>query len=139
MCSVVALSCEVWKGRGPIMSRPRIEMPDTLVTVAVPCPLEEALRLALREMILWMRELTGMSGHDAYVRIGIANHARLVPGPRRVTTFRPGCEKSPQQGVHQESGSLVEASRRLQFQRHLEQGRPLAGQRLRQRAPHLVR
>jgi acetamidase/formamidase len=89
MRSVVTLSCEVRKGRSPVMSWPRIETPDTLATVAVACPLEEALRLALREMILWLEELTGMSKRDAYVLIGIAGHAR--PGQAQISLYSMRC------------------------------------------------
>jgi amidase len=89
MRSVVTLSCEVIKGRSPIMTWPRIESNDMMVTVAVACPLEEALRLALRDMILWMEELTGMSKHDAYLLVGIAGHVR--PGQAQVPLFSMRC------------------------------------------------
>jgi amidase len=89
MRSVVTLTCDVIKGRSPVMSWPRIETPDTLVTLAVACPLEEALRLALREMILWVEELTGMSKTDAYLLIGMAGHAR--PGQVQVSLYSMRC------------------------------------------------
>jgi amidase len=89
MRSVVTLSCEVIKGRSPVMGWPRIETPDTLVTVAAARPLEEALRLALREMILWMEERTGMSRHDAYLLVGLAGHAR--PGQAQVGQYTFRC------------------------------------------------
>lgn len=90
MRSVITLSCEVIKGRSPVMSWPRIETPDLLVTVAVACPLEEALRLALRDMILWMEELTGMSKHDAYLLVGLVGHAR--PGQVQVSLYSMRCQ-----------------------------------------------
>lgn len=89
MRSVVTLSCDVIEGRSPVMSWPRIETPEALVTVAVASPLEEALRLALRDMILWMEELTGMSKHDAYLLVGIAGHAR--PGQAQVPLYSMRC------------------------------------------------
>lgn len=89
MRSVVTLSCDVIPGRSPVMSWPRIETPDMLVTVAVASPLEEALRLALRDMILWMEELTGMSKHDAYLLVGLAGHAR--PGQAQVSLYSMRC------------------------------------------------
>jgi amidase len=89
MRSVVTMSCEVVKGRSRVMSWPRIETPETLVTVAVASPLEEALRLALREMILWIEELTGMSKHEAYLLVGIAGHAR--PGQAQVSPYSMRC------------------------------------------------
>jgi amidase len=102
MRSVVTLSCEVIKGRSPVMTWPRIETPDTLVTVAVACPLEEALRLALRDMILWMEELTGMSKHDAYLLVGIAGHMR--PGQAQVPLFSMRC-LMPKQHLPKRLGS----------------------------------
>ena len=89
MRSVVTLSCEVIQGRSPVMSWPRIETPELMVTVAVACPLEEALRLALRDMILWMEELTGMSRRDAYWLVGIAGHVR--PGQAQVSLYSMRC------------------------------------------------
>ena len=89
MRSVVTLSCDVISGRSPVMSWPRIETPDTLAVVAVASPLEDALRLALRDMILWMEELTGMSKHDAYLLVGIAGHAR--PGQAQVPLYSMRC------------------------------------------------
>lgn len=89
MRSVVTLSCEVIQGRSPVMSWPRIETPELLVTVAVACPLEEALRLALRDMILWIEELTGMSRRDAYWLVGIAGHVR--PGQAQIGLYSMRC------------------------------------------------
>jgi acetamidase/formamidase len=85
MRSVVTLSCDVLRGRSPVMSWPRIETPEWIVTVAVGSPLEDAARLALRDMLLWMEELTGMSKHDAYMLAGIAGHAR--PGQIQVPLY----------------------------------------------------
>ena len=89
MRSVVTLSCDVIKGRSPAMSWPRIETPDTLVTVAMASPLEEATRLALREMILWLEELTGVSKREAYYLIGLTGHAR--PGQVQVPLYSMRC------------------------------------------------
>jgi amidase len=90
MRSVITLSCDVIKGRSPVMSWPRIETPELLVTVALASPLEEALRLALRDMILWMEELTGMSKHDAYLLVGLVGHAR--PGQAQVSLYSMRCQ-----------------------------------------------
>ncbi len=89
MRSVVTLSCDVVKGRSPVMSWPRIETPDALVTVAMASPLEEAARLALREMILWLEELTGLSKREAYYLVGLAGHAR--PGQIQVPLYSMRC------------------------------------------------
>ena len=67
------------------MAWPRIETSELLVTVAIGSPLEEALHLALRDMILWMEELTGMSRHDAYLLLGLVGHAR--PGQVQVRPY----------------------------------------------------
>jgi acetamidase/formamidase len=89
MRSEVELSCEVVRGRLPGMAWPRVETPELLVTIAVGSPLEDALRLALREMILWVESLTGMSKHDAYLLVGIAGHAR--PGQAQVAPYSMRC------------------------------------------------
>jgi acetamidase/formamidase len=89
MRSVVTLSCEVIKGRSPIMSWPRIETPDSLVTVALATPLEEANRLALRDMILWLEELTGLSKREAFYLVGLTGHAR--PGQAQVPQYSMRC------------------------------------------------
>jgi amidase len=89
MRSTLTLTCEVLKGRSPGMSWPRIETADTLVTVAVGSPLEEPLRLALREMLLWIEELTGMSKHEAYLLLGLVGHAR--PGQVQATPYSMRC------------------------------------------------
>jgi len=87
--SVITLSCDVIAGRSEAMSWPRVETEDWLVTVAVASPLEEAGRLALREMIRWIEELTGMSKHDAYLLVGLAGHAR--PGQFQVPLYSMRC------------------------------------------------
>lgn len=89
MRSVVTLRCEVIRGRSPVMTWPRIETPDSLVTVALACPLEEALRGALRDMILWLEESYGFSKHDAYTLIGVAGHTR--PGQAQIANFSMRC------------------------------------------------
>lgn len=89
MRSVVTLKCEVIKGRPTGMSWPRVETPDALVTIACACPLEEALRLSLREMILWLEALTGISKHDAYLLVGLAGHVR--PGQAQVPLYSMRC------------------------------------------------
>ena len=89
MRSVVTLSCDVIKGHSPVMTWPRIETPDALVVVAVGRPLEEALWAALRDLILWLEERTGMSKHEAYLLIGAAGHAR--PGQAQVGLYSMRC------------------------------------------------
>jgi amidase len=87
--SEVKLSCEVIKGRSPNMTWPRVETEDTLVTVAVATPLEEAVRQSLREMIFWLEELTGMSKHEAYLLIGCVGDSR--PGQVQTPHYSMRC------------------------------------------------
>lgn len=87
--SDITLSCDVIKGRTPNMGWPRIETPELLVTTAFSAPLEEAFRLAVREMILWIEERTGMSKHDAYLLVGLVGHAR--PGQVQVAPYSMRC------------------------------------------------
>jgi amidase len=87
--SDITLSCEVIKGRSPVMNWPRIETANSLVTVAVGRPLEEALSFAFRDLILWVVERTGMSNQEAYAVIGTAGHAR--PGQSQVGLYSMRC------------------------------------------------
>ncbi len=89
MRSEIQLSCELIKGRSPNMSWPRIETEETLVTVAVATPLEEAMRQSLREMIFWIEERTGMSKHEAYMLIGCVGDAR--PGQAQIPQYSMRC------------------------------------------------
>ena len=87
--SAVTLSCDVIKGRSPGMAWPRIETADMLVTVAFGSPLEEAGNGAVRDMILWIEERSGMSKQDAYLLLGIEGHLR--PGNAQVRNFSMRC------------------------------------------------
>lgn len=89
MRSDVTLSCEVLGGRSPMMIWPRIETADHLVTVAVGRPLEEALWAALKDLIGWVVERTGLSNRDAYALIGTAGQAR--PGQAQVGLYSMRC------------------------------------------------
>jgi len=89
MRSEIQLRCELIKGRSPSMGWPRIETEETLVTVAVATPLEEAMRQSLREMIFWLEERTGMSKHEAYMLIGCVGDAR--PGQAQVSHYSMRC------------------------------------------------
>src|SRR6266478_2553822 len=82
MRSEVTLRCDVIEGRSPNMLWPRVETEDALVTIGIATPLEEAARQALREMICWMEELTGMSKHEAYLLAGCVGAWR--PGQAQV-------------------------------------------------------
>jgi acetamidase/formamidase len=45
---------------------PRIENAETMMTVGAGRPLEDAARIAFKEMVHWVEELTGLSEMDAY-------------------------------------------------------------------------
>ncbi|MEO8130874.1 MAG: acetamidase/formamidase family protein [Bryobacteraceae bacterium] len=89
MRSEITLRCEVIKGRSPNMVWPRVETADSLVTIGIATPLEEAARLALREMICWIGELTGMSKHEAYLLAGCVGDWR--PGQVQVPNYSMRC------------------------------------------------
>lgn len=89
MRAEVTLRCQVIPGRSPRLRWPRVETPDALVTVACAEPLEAALRLAVREMILWLGERCGLSPHDAYLLVGAAGHAR--PGQAQIPLYSMRC------------------------------------------------
>jgi acetamidase/formamidase len=67
----------------------RLETADALVTIGIATPLEEAARQALREMIYWIGELTGMSKHEAYLLIGCVGDWR--PGQAQIPDYSMRC------------------------------------------------
>ncbi|MBI1790160.1 MAG: acetamidase/formamidase family protein [Acidobacteria bacterium] len=89
MRSEVTLRCEVIAGRSPNMLWPRVETADALVTIGIATPLEEAARQALREMLFWLEEVTGMSKHEAYLLLGCIGDWR--PGQAQVPNYSMRC------------------------------------------------
>ena len=89
MRSEITLRCEVIKGRSETMMWPRIETTHNLVTIGIATPLEEAARQALREMIFWIGERTGMSKHEAYLLIGCVGGWR--PGQVQIPNYSMRC------------------------------------------------
>ncbi len=89
MRSELTLQCDVIRGRSPNMKWPRVETADSLVTIGIATPLEEAARQALREMIFWIEELTGMSKHEAYLLLGCVGDWR--PGQVQVPNYSMRC------------------------------------------------
>ena len=89
MRSEITLRCEVITGRSPNMLWPRVETAESLVTIGIATPLEEAARLALREMLGWIEELTGMSKHEAYLLAGCVGAWR--PGQVQVPNYSMRC------------------------------------------------
>jgi len=60
----VELTVELIKGRETPW--PRIETPDHIVSVGSARPLEDAARVAFKDMVAWVQERTGMGEMDAY-------------------------------------------------------------------------
>jgi acetamidase/formamidase len=89
MRSEVTVRCEVIHGRSPNMLWPRVETADSLVTIGIATPLEEAARQALREMIGWIEELTGMSKHEGYLLAGCVGAWR--PGQVQIPNYSMRC------------------------------------------------
>lgn len=75
MAAQVTLRFEVLKQR--VIEWPRIVSPDRLMTVGSARPLEDAARIAWKQLILWMREDYGFKTFDAYELLGLAGTMRL--------------------------------------------------------------
>jgi acetamidase/formamidase len=78
MRAEVTITVGLHKGRLPGMSWPRIETAESIVTVGADRPLENALAIAVREMVLWVEALTGWSKAKCLNLIGLV--ADLRPG-----------------------------------------------------------
>src|SRR2546428_4702443 len=57
---------------------PRIENADWMMSVGAARPLEDAARVAFREMVQWVRETSGLSEMDAYEFVSQAARAPIV-------------------------------------------------------------
>ena len=57
---------------------PRIESKDEIMTVSSAKPLEDAARLAFRELIRWLGEDYGLSPYDAYMLLSLTAKARIA-------------------------------------------------------------
>ncbi|MBD3306796.1 acetamidase [candidate division KSB3 bacterium] len=62
----------------PEMRWPRIETPEEIITVGCARPAEDAFRIALQEMILWMVHGYGFSEPEAFLLLGQILHARCT-------------------------------------------------------------
>jgi amidase len=79
----VTLTIDVDTGRPPGMQWPRIETAESLVTVGADRPLENALVIAVREMVAWVEALTGWSKAKCLNLIGLVGDLRpgqALPG-----------------------------------------------------------
>jgi acetamidase/formamidase len=64
--------------RGKSIEWPRIESPEEIMTVSSARPLEDAARLAFRELIQWLRNEYQFSLYDAYMLLGLTAKARIA-------------------------------------------------------------
>lgn len=74
--AVVKLRFGVRKGH--TIAWPRVESPDEIMTVCSAKPLEDAARLAYRELVNWMVADHGWARDDAYMFLSIAGKARIA-------------------------------------------------------------
>ena len=61
-----------------IIEWPRIESVQEIMTVCSARPLEDAARLAFKEMIEWLRRDFGVGTYEAYMLLSVAGSARLA-------------------------------------------------------------
>ncbi len=71
----VTLSCEVIKGRR--INTPRVEKPESIVSVVSAKPLEEAVKLAVFDLMEWMVTEYGVSKREAYLHTTINPDFRI--------------------------------------------------------------
>jgi acetamidase/formamidase len=74
--AVVTLRFDLEKGRK--IDWPRIESADEIMTVGSARPLEDAARIAFREMVDWLASDHGWEREDAYMFLSVAAKARIA-------------------------------------------------------------
>jgi len=74
--AVVTVKFGLEKGRKA--EWPRIESPDEIMTICSAKPLEDAARLAFREMIRWLEVDYGVNQYDAYMLLSLTATARVA-------------------------------------------------------------
>ncbi|HEY8848877.1 MAG TPA: acetamidase/formamidase family protein [Thermoanaerobaculia bacterium] len=72
----VDITVDLIKGR--MTEWPRIENAEWMMTVGAARPLEDAARVAFREMVRWVQETTGLSEMDAYEFVSQEARAPIV-------------------------------------------------------------
>ena len=75
MAGEVTISCDVIKNKS--LNNVRIETLESLVSIYCYRPVEEAIRQALKDFILWLEEDYGMSKREAYVLVSICSEFRI--------------------------------------------------------------
>jgi acetamidase/formamidase len=73
---LVRLRFELLKGKR--IEWPRIETPDEIMTVCSARPLEDAARLAVRELIRWLAADYGLQEYDAYMLLSVAGDVEIM-------------------------------------------------------------
>jgi amidase len=73
--ALVTVKLNVLKGRR--IEWPRIESPDEIMTVCSARPLEDATRLAVRELIRWLVADYGLEEYDAYLLLSVAGDIEI--------------------------------------------------------------
>ncbi len=68
--ALVKVKLDVLKGKR--IEWPRIESPDEIMTVCSARPLEDAVRLAVRELLRWLVTDYGLEQYDAYMLLSVA-------------------------------------------------------------------
>lgn len=71
----VTLSCDVIKNK--TLNNVRLETPESLITVYCYRPIEEAIKQALKDLILWLEEDYGMTKREAYMLSSICPGFRI--------------------------------------------------------------
>ncbi len=71
----VTLSCDVIKNKS--LNNVRLETPESLISVYCYRPMEEAVRQAVKDLILWLEGDYGMSKREAYMLASICPEFRI--------------------------------------------------------------
>ncbi len=74
--AVVTLKFDLEKGKK--IDWPRVESPEEIMTIGSARPLEDAARIAFREMVDWMAHDYGWERLDAYMFLSLAARARIA-------------------------------------------------------------
>jgi acetamidase/formamidase len=73
--ALVTVKLSVLKGKR--IEWPRIESPDEIMTVCSARPLEDATRLAVRELVRWLVADFGLEEYDAYMLVSVAGDVEI--------------------------------------------------------------
>ena len=73
--ALVTVKLSVLKGKK--IEWPRIESPDEIMTVCSARPLEDATRLAVRELVRWLVADFGLEEYDAYMLVSVAGDVEI--------------------------------------------------------------